>query len=537
MLLSSKFEELDIRQRVLKGRYILQGYKQIDTRGKNILKTFREDNPELYSLPLQQHELRAMIGAGLKAGKNRTKMACVDEESAYLQEMLDGEPVYLDLSKPSARDVVPPELKEKVESMRNPVVQICKAGYGLKRAVFAYEAGRDERILSTGAERVRGTRCVFKYRTKEGYEAFSGFFIDDAFLIGHETAVTEFLEKLENKRADGTPLFTFKEPPALTDKCHCLGNDVRLELHEDYGSAYLSATDYVKYWTEKFERAHGVHLKSVKAPSTAPACGAPCKGAYADSARSIVMAAYWHARMCAPGMLQPCSALARRFTDWTNDEDRRLLHLLAYWKHHATDELELRFGYDEEYDFHVYNDSDYASDPFTRRSTTGAVIMLSGDLTRANLDNVCKQQPRIARSSGDAETRGIDQTLHELLGLAEEHTDITHATSYVLAKTGVPMLEMLEDLGFRIRNKTIFTDAAVALTATTRGHSKIMKYLSKTGGVDLGWLAETIADLGFALEKVGTADNLSDLHTKGVSREVLERLLPRLGMAQGVTRI
>ena len=91
MLLSSKFEELDIRQRVLKGRYILQGYKQIDTRGKNILKTFREDNPELYSLPLQQHELRAMIGAGLKAGKNRTKMACVDEEIAYLQEMLDGE--------------------------------------------------------------------------------------------------------------------------------------------------------------------------------------------------------------------------------------------------------------------------------------------------------------------------------------------------------------------------------------------------------------------------------------------------------------
>ena len=308
MLLSSKFEELDIRQRVLKGRYILQGYKQIDTRGKNILKTFREDNPELYSLPLQQHELRAMIGAGLKAGKNRTKMACVDEESAYLQEMLDGEPVYLDLSKPSARDVIPPDLREKVESMRNPVVQICKAGYGLKRAVFAYEAGRDERILSTGAERVRGTRCVFKYRTKEGYEAFSGFFIDDAFLIGHETAVTEFLEKLENKRADGTPLFTFKEPPALTEKCHCLGIDVRLELHEDYGSAYLSATDYVKYWTEKFESAHGVHLKSVKAPSTAPACGAPCKGAYADSARSIVMAAYWHARMCAPGMLQSCSA-------------------------------------------------------------------------------------------------------------------------------------------------------------------------------------------------------------------------------------
>ena len=170
---------------------------------------------------------------GIKRLAFREKFSITEDQIALLQIGSGFKVKGIDRSLKAVASL-PPELREKVESMRNPVVQICKAGYGLKRAVFAYEAGRDERILSTGAERVRGTRCVFKYRTKEGYEAFSGFFIDDAFLIGHETAVTEFLEKLENKRADGTPLFTFKEPPALTEKCHCLGIEGRAEdLHVD----------------------------------------------------------------------------------------------------------------------------------------------------------------------------------------------------------------------------------------------------------------------------------------------------------------
>ena len=153
-----------------------------------------------------------------------------------------------------------------------------------------------------------------------------------------------------------------------------------------------------------------------------------------------------------------------------------------------------------------------------------------GANTCVNLDNICKQQPRIARSSGDAEARGIDGVVRELLRDTNHHTDQTHAATYALSQKGVPILEMLEDLGFAITRRSIHVDAAVALTAATRGHSKIMQYLSKTQGVDLGWLAETIADLDFHLTKVDTKDNLSDIFTKGVTNDVLTRLLPRFGM-------
>ena len=47
--------------------------------------------------------------------------------------------------------------------------------------------------------------------------------------------------------------------------------------------------------------------------------------------------------------------------------------------------------------------------------------------------------------------------------------------------------------------------------------------LSKAADADPGWLAEAIADPRLVLEKVGTVDNPSDPHSKGVCHEVLER--------------
>ena len=81
------------------------------------------------------------------------------------------------------------ELRAKVAGMHSPVVKVHKACYGLKRSIFAYEAGRGERLLSTGLTRVRGTRCVFKFVDSLGREAFLGVFVDDAITIGHEGAV------------------------------------------------------------------------------------------------------------------------------------------------------------------------------------------------------------------------------------------------------------------------------------------------------------------------------------------------------------
>ena len=46
----------------------------------------------------------------------------------------------------------------------------------------------------------------------------------------------------------------------------------------------------------------------------------------------------------------------------------------------------------------------------------------------------------------------------------------------------------------------------------------------------MGWLTETIHDLGFVLNKVDSRLNLSDLHTKTISATTAETLLPLIGM-------
>ena len=62
------------------------------------------------------------------------------------------------------------------------------------------------------------------------------------------------------------------------------------------------------------------------------------------------------------------------------------------------------------------------------------------------------------------------------------------------------------------------------------GHTLHQQSRHEEHAAFLRWLAETIADLDFHLTKVDTKDNLSDIFTKGVTNDVLTRLLPRFGM-------
>ena len=142
----------------MKGRYILRGFRELNSSGVNVVKEFVTENPDLYSLPVQQHELRAMLTAAAREGRADTVFTVVDEESAYIKEYLEGNPKFLDLRKETAREVVPIEYLGDVMNLLSqgltPCVKVDKGCYGLKRAIFDYEKGRDKRLLSVGAERV-----------------------------------------------------------------------------------------------------------------------------------------------------------------------------------------------------------------------------------------------------------------------------------------------------------------------------------------------------------------------------------------------
>ena len=122
--------------------------------------------------------------------------------------------------------------------------------------------------------------------------------------------------------------------------------------------------------------------------------------------------------------------------------------------------------------------------------------------------------------------------VRDLLLTSNNSTDVIHATVHGMSNKAIPMLALVENMGFVVDEKVIWSDAQVAIVSVVRGYSKIMKYLTKTQGVDLGWLSEVIVDLGFEVRKVPTKENIADLFTKAVDRATLVHLLPLLGIMQ-----
>ena len=102
-----------------------------------------------------------------------TVAVTADEQNAYISEMLKGDAVWLAVDK-RAMDLVPPELRERVAKMANPVVQVFKAMYGLRRSVFDYEAGRDTRFADRGLTLIEGSKCMHSYTSKDGHVCFLG---------------------------------------------------------------------------------------------------------------------------------------------------------------------------------------------------------------------------------------------------------------------------------------------------------------------------------------------------------------------------
>ena len=530
-IVSEKHAELELadEDKEIKARYILTGCCQFDAHGRNVAK--HAVDVDMVSAPIQIQNLQTLLTAGIRAGKGRTTCGTADEANAYINEHLGGDAVWLDVR--SARDLVPEHLRPAIDAMRFPVVRVSKAMYGLRRSVFDYEAGRDRRLADRDVILVRGSKCIYRYTNADGHTCFFGVFIDDQIAVGHDSAVRDLFSILAQDvtRPDGTisKRFEFKEEPRIGLEHTILGLSLQIELFEDRAVASLGHEAYATHWVSKFESEFGLNLREQRTPAAAPAPTSETKGRFADVARSYTMAALYGARMVHVQMLHGVSSLTQRFNSWGSDEDRRLLHVLGFWKAHAADRLECVVGYDDALDAKIYSDTDHGSDIFTRRSTTGGVLMYEGDVTRVNIANISRMQPKVSRSSGEAETVGVSEVVQTLLDEHEQIVEDVGGSSQTMAKL-IPLLALAEEMDIEFANKRLLVDASTALTAVTKGYSKVMAYMGKTQGINLAFLSETIRDLQFVIEKVASSANIADLHTKAVTAAVLQELTPRIGI-------
>ena len=162
--------------------------------------------------------------------------------------------------------------------------------------------------------------------------------------------------------------------------------------------------------------------------------------------------------------------------------------------------LNIRPRHNTDLKIEAYTDADWAGQS-DRHSITGGLLVLDG----INVSSWARTQKAIATSSGESELYAMSVGAAEALGLRELLTDI-----------GLPTTVRLR------------CDSTAAMGTATRQGLGRMKHVQVR---DLA-LQQWIADGRLTLQKIASSANAADLLTKHVSQNVLQSLVPKLGLLQ-----
>ena len=148
----------------------------------------------------------------------------------------------------------------------------------------------------------------------------------------------------------------------------------------------------------------------------------------------------------------------------------------------------------------LFADSDLAGCIFTKKSTTGAILVIVGDNTWLPIGAICSKQGSVATSTPHAELIAADRATRQL---------------------GVPLLAVLERITKRSDlNLTLEEDNESAIACLKAGYSHTMRELSRLHGVSLASLNNIYCRKPnsnvFKLKYCPTKKQVADVFTKSL---------------------
>ena len=501
-----------------KSRIVGQGCNHVDVDGHQV----KIAEAGLYADPASLEE--AMLGlslAGLCTRVGKLKIEQKDRSSAYLKEKLLGDAVWMRLDQ-DTKKLVP-----GAEKLKNPVVRAIGAVYGISRAGFDHESGRNQKIRDAGWKLLTGSRSVW-YRefklagnTKSSYRSESAFlilivYVDDFLLAGDEDAFQAAWKTLDGMGWKPDPPDRF------------LGVQYHVTVEDNCNVIWLGQEEYSVYIRKNYLDKTNIKkssLRNAKTPAqewivyTDDQLTEP--GVEVESfLRRMIGLLLYLARATRPEVKYSVTRLARLITKWTQACDLELRRLVGYLQWRPDWGTKLKMSPSEwrqglvRMIFHV--DADHGNSCIDRRSISGMNFGLFGEKTKALVGGHSKAQKVAERSSGGTELNGISAGVSTFFRFDDMFM--------TLAKKFCQL----------VKRSVVGSDSAVAISVVRNGYSKAFYHLSKHQGTEVAFLHDVFfppekKKSPLELAKVASAENKADCNTKPLPYQNLEEACDQIG--------
>ena len=375
----------------------------------------------------------------------------------------------------------------KKKGHEHKVFRLKKALYGLKQAALQWWRALDKSMEAMGFKRLKSDSGVFVLMRSGAPAVIVIVYVDDAVFLGPDKHLVNSFK------------FRFMD----TWECRDLGETkefLRMRITRQRNLIFLDQMDYLKTVLRCF------NLLNAKGASTPLPSGynpapneSPVDKKLCTKYQQVIGSLLYLMLGTRPDIAFAVTKMVQFAANPSEEHYNKALYICKYLA--GTTDYKLQYGL--KYDgLYAYADADWASDPKSRRSTTGYLVLLSGTAISWN----SRVQKTIALSSTEAEYMSLSDTCRQL----------------------VWMRSFFKELGMPIKAIPLCGDNQGAIfNASNPVQEKRTKHID----IRFHYIREKVSEGEISLHFVPTDQNPADMFTKNLSRDNFLRCRSHLGIA------
>src|SRR6201996_3091849 len=460
-------------RRVIKNRWVFDLKSDGRKKARLVAKGFSQvegvDYDDIFSPVVRFETVRMMIA--LAALKN-WHITGLDVKTAFLYGELDEE---LYMEQPEGF---------KLNGQEHKVMRLKRAIYGLKQAALAWWKALDKSMAALGLTRLLSDSGLFVNRDKT---IVAIVYVDDVLFLG----------------ADKPKLLRVKEQFMKAWECRDLGDAqefLRMRIQRKGGKIYLDQTAYLQKVLQRFNVQN---MKSVPTPLPEGYQPSPntsdANPALRSKFQQVIGSLLYIMLGTRPDIAFAVTKLSQHAANPTEDHLSRAIYICRYLL--GTADYAMVYDGPSNGGLMAYADSDWASDPITRKSTTGYLVKLAGAIFSWN----SRAQKTVALSSTEAEYMLLSDTSKQLLWIKS----------------------LMSELGINLAPIPLFGDNQGSIFLSSNPvQEKCIKHID----LRYHFIRDTITNKQVELFFIEGANNPADLFTKNLGHIKFLKFREQLGL-------